>query len=149
MLRPRNAQKRIADTAVVEPRWLADPGGQLLQFVDVVVDGAAVHAVSEQSHGFDLKRAWDVGDEIGVVGNRGPVFEPVRDVVLAVARGSEFAERVPYNVIVVELEEGPFFHSNLIGCENSEIRVGMPVEVVFDKLDGDITLPRFRLRSDR
>ncbi|MBW1883466.1 MAG: OB-fold domain-containing protein [Deltaproteobacteria bacterium] len=61
----------------------------------------------------------------------------------------EFAERVPYNVIVVELEEGPFFHSNLIECENSEIRVGMPVEVVLERLDQGMTLPRFRPRSER
>ena len=59
----------------------------------------------------------------------------------------EYAARVPYNVIVVELEEGPFFHSNLIECENSEIRVGMPVEVVFETREGEMTLPRFRPRS--
>jgi uncharacterized OB-fold protein len=58
-----------------------------------------------------------------------------------------YAERVPYNVIVVELEEGPFFHSNLIECANEDIRVGMPVELVFEKENG-ATLPRFRPRRD-
>ena len=56
----------------------------------------------------------------------------------------EFAERVPYNVIVVELEEGPFFHSNLVDCPNDEIRVGMPVEVVFEDVSEDVSLPLFR-----
>ena len=58
-----------------------------------------------------------------------------------------YAERVPYNVIVVELEEGPLFHSNLIECANEDIRVGMPVELVFEKQAGT-TLPRFRPRRD-
>jgi uncharacterized OB-fold protein len=56
----------------------------------------------------------------------------------------DLAERVPYNVVVVELEEGPLFHSNLVGCANQEIRIGMPVEVVFDDVSEDVTLPRFR-----
>ncbi|MBM4265375.1 MAG: hypothetical protein FJ144_01975 [Deltaproteobacteria bacterium] len=59
----------------------------------------------------------------------------------------ELADRVPYNVIVVELEEGPFFHSNLVDCPNEAIRIGMPVEVVFDDLTDEITLPRFRPRD--
>ena len=64
--------------------------------------------------------------------------------ILHKAYRAEYADRVPYNVIVVELEEGPLFHSNLIGCENAAIRVGMPVEVVFDRIDDELTLPRFR-----
>ena len=58
----------------------------------------------------------------------------------------EFADRVPYNVIVVELEEGPLFHSNLVECAKEDIRVGLPVEVVFDDVDAEVTLPRFRPR---
>lgn len=64
--------------------------------------------------------------------------------VLHKAYQPDYADRVPYNVIVVELEEGPLFHSNLIGCDNAAIRVGMPVEVVFDRVDDELTLPRFR-----
>lgn len=57
---------------------------------------------------------------------------------------SELADRVPYNVVVVELEEGPLFHSNVVGCPNDAIHVGMPVEVVFDDVSEEVTLPRFR-----
>ena len=60
----------------------------------------------------------------------------------------EYAERVPYNVVVVELEEGPLFHSNLVGCRNEDIRVGMPVELVFEKSAEGPTLPLFRPRTD-
>jgi uncharacterized OB-fold protein len=54
-----------------------------------------------------------------------------------------FAERVPYNVIVVELDEGPFLVSNLVATEPS---IGARVEVTFTDIDDQLTLPQFRLR---
>jgi uncharacterized OB-fold protein len=60
----------------------------------------------------------------------------------------DYAERVPYNVVVVELEEGPFFHSNLIECNNADIHVGMRVEVVFERQSDELTLPLFRPRIE-
>ena len=59
---------------------------------------------------------------------------------------ADLADRVPYNVVVVELEEGPFFHSNVVDCPNEAIRIGMQVEVVFDDVSDEVTLPRFRPR---
>ena len=56
-----------------------------------------------------------------------------------------FADAIPYNVIQVELDEGPRLTTNLVDVENGEIRVGMEVEVVFDDVTADITLPRFRI----
>ncbi|MEJ2204688.1 MAG: OB-fold domain-containing protein [Gemmatimonadota bacterium] len=56
----------------------------------------------------------------------------------------DLVDRVPYNVVVVELEEGPFFHSNVVDCPNEAIHIGMPVEVVFDDISDEVTLPRFR-----
>lgn len=50
----------------------------------------------------------------------------------------------PYNVAIIELDEGPRLHSNIRGCSNDQIHIGMPVEVVFDKVSDDMTLPRFR-----
>jgi uncharacterized OB-fold protein len=55
-----------------------------------------------------------------------------------------FAERVPYNAIVVQLEEGPFMVSNLVEFDEDQLRVGQPVEVVFATFDGDVILPQFR-----
>jgi len=66
--------------------------------------------------------------------------------ILHKAYRPEYAEQVPYNVVVVELEEGPLFHSNLVECDNADIRVGMSVEVVFERVDDELTLPRFRPR---
>lgn len=54
-----------------------------------------------------------------------------------------FADRVPYNAVVVRLDEGPFMVSNLVECTNEDIRVGMPVEVRLVAVDDDLTLPLF------
>jgi len=58
-----------------------------------------------------------------------------------------FESEVPYNVVVVQLEEGPFIVSNVVGCTNDELRVGMPVEVTFTDVDESLTLPHFRPRA--
>jgi uncharacterized OB-fold protein len=57
-----------------------------------------------------------------------------------------FAGEIPYAVVVVRLEEGPHVTSNVIGCSRGELRVGMPVEVVFEDLSDDVALPKFRPR---
>ena len=57
-----------------------------------------------------------------------------------------FAGEVPYAVVVVELEEGCKFVSNLLGVKPHEIKCGMPVEVVFEKVTPEMMLPKFRLR---
>ena len=55
-----------------------------------------------------------------------------------------FQDKVPYNVILVQLEEGTRMISNMVECPNDQIKIGMPVEVVFEKVTEQITLPKFR-----
>jgi uncharacterized OB-fold protein len=54
-----------------------------------------------------------------------------------------WAAETPYNVTIVELEEGPRFPTNIVKVNNEDIRVGMPVIVEFEHHD-DIALPKFR-----
>ena len=58
-----------------------------------------------------------------------------------------FASAVPYASIVVELDEAPgaLLAANLLEAEYTEAKVGRRVEVMFEKLNDDITLPQFRL----
>jgi len=58
-----------------------------------------------------------------------------------------FDERVPYNVVAVRLDEEVFMVSNLVECSLDQIRIGLPVEVVFEPLTDEITLPKFRPRQ--
>jgi uncharacterized OB-fold protein len=55
-----------------------------------------------------------------------------------------FKGDLPYNVSVVELGEGPRLLTNIVGTPNDELEVGMPVEVVFDDVTDEVTLPKFR-----
>lgn len=54
------------------------------------------------------------------------------------------ADKVPYAIVLIKLEEGPYIISNLVDCENDLVRIGMPVEVVFEKMTDEVTLPKFR-----
>jgi uncharacterized OB-fold protein len=54
-----------------------------------------------------------------------------------------FAAEVPYAVVLVKLEEGPKMTSNLLGVAPRDIRVGMPVRVVFEDVSDEVALPKF------
>ena len=54
------------------------------------------------------------------------------------------AIKVPYTLAVIELKEGAKITSNVVGIEPSKVKCGMPVEVVFEKLNEEVTLPKFR-----
>ena len=56
-----------------------------------------------------------------------------------------FLEDLPYNIAIIELEEGVRMVSNVVGCENEDLKIGLPVEVVFEDVAPDLTLPRFKL----
>jgi len=55
-----------------------------------------------------------------------------------------FEDVIPYNVAVIDLEEGPRMVSNVVGCRNDQLRVGLRVEAVFDDITPDVTLVRFQ-----
>ena len=57
------------------------------------------------------------------------------------------AARVPYALAVVRLDEGPFFHTDIVGIDPGDVHVGMRVSVVFDAVDDDTVLPRFTPES--
>jgi uncharacterized OB-fold protein len=55
-----------------------------------------------------------------------------------------FENEVPYIVALVELEEGPRLLTNILGISHEEVRCEMPVEVVFDDVDEQTSVPKFR-----
>ena len=60
-----------------------------------------------------------------------------------------FRDAVPYVAAIVELAEGPRFPTNLVGVDMNPdaIKIGMPLEVTFDDVTAEITLPKFRPAS--
>lgn len=60
-----------------------------------------------------------------------------------------FADDIPYNVALVQLDEGPRMYSNIVGVDSADdaaVKVGDTVEVVFEQATPGIAIPKFRLR---
>ncbi len=55
-----------------------------------------------------------------------------------------FASSVPYNVAQVDLEEGVRMVSNVVGIGNADLRPGMKLEVVFEDVGENVSIPKFR-----
>lgn len=55
-----------------------------------------------------------------------------------------FADRVPYVVAVIELEEGPRLLSGIVGIEPDRVRCNMQVEAVFEDATPDVSIPKFK-----
>ena len=65
--------------------------------------------------------------------------------IIRQSKSPEFMNDTPYNVAIVQLEEGPRMLSSIVDVDPSELRVDLPVTVVFDHVSESISLPRFRL----
>lgn len=57
---------------------------------------------------------------------------------------TEFSEDVPYIVAVIDLQEGVRMMSNIVGCPPEAVKCDIEVEVVFDDVTEEITLPKFK-----
>ena len=55
-----------------------------------------------------------------------------------------FFDDLPYNIAVVELDEGPRLNTNVVGIANDDLRVGMPLVVTFEEVGDGVVLPKFR-----
>ncbi|MGE5526141.1 MAG: Zn-ribbon domain-containing OB-fold protein [Rhodospirillaceae bacterium] len=72
---------------------------------------------------------------------RGEVFSYV---VFYQLYNKAFEKDIPYNVALVQLEEGPRMYSNVVGVDNDAVKVGDKLEAVFDPVTPDVTIPRFK-----
>ncbi len=55
-----------------------------------------------------------------------------------------FRESLPYIMAYVELDEGLKMLTNLVECRPEEVKIGMPVEVVYEDVTPEVTLAKFR-----
>ena len=55
-----------------------------------------------------------------------------------------YADLVPYVVALIDLEEGCRMTGNLVDCAPEDVRAGMPLEIGFNRVTAEITLPAFR-----
>jgi len=57
---------------------------------------------------------------------------------------SAFVGDIPFVVAVVRLEEGVQMLTNVVDCDPGDVHCEMEVEVTFERLDQDFTLPKFK-----
>jgi uncharacterized protein len=56
----------------------------------------------------------------------------------------QFADKVPYSPVIVELEEGVRMVTWLTDVKPDELKLGMPVVLTFNDLTSEVSLPMFR-----
>lgn len=56
-----------------------------------------------------------------------------------------FAADCPYAPAIVEMDEGVRLLSTVVDCPPDRLKIGMRVEVGFDAVTAEVTLPRFRV----
>ena len=89
--------------------------------------------ICSQCFSFDLEWA--------KVSGRGKIYTWV---VCHVPFHPGFADDLPYNFVTVELDEGVRMTSQIVDFDPEELYAGMPVEVIFDDVTEEVTLPRFK-----
>lgn len=57
---------------------------------------------------------------------------------------TEFSEDVPYVIAIIDLDEGVRMMSNIVDYNPEEVRCDMNVEVVFEEVTDEFTLPKFK-----
>ena len=57
-----------------------------------------------------------------------------------------FADAIPYSIVIVELEEGVRMATWVVDVAPDQLRIGLPVEVVFDDVTDEVTLAKFKRR---
>ena len=75
------------------------------------------------------------------VSGRGTVHS---SIVFHQVYNQAFAQDVPYNVSLIQLAEGPRMISNVVGVPPSDVKVGEHVQVVFDPVTPEVSIPRFQ-----
>ena len=55
-----------------------------------------------------------------------------------------FKDATPYAPVVVEMEEGVRIVSEMVDVAPADLRIGMSVEVAFEAVTPDVTLPKFK-----
>lgn len=66
--------------------------------------------------------------------------------VVHIAPYSSMADRVPYVLALIELQEGPMMMCNIIDVAVDRVEIGMAVDVIFEAR-GELQLPQFRLST--
>ena len=65
-------------------------------------------------------------------------------LVMCRSPGSAWEQDVPYNISMIELDEGVRIWSNVIGCPPENVKIGDRVAIAYDDVTDSISLPKFQ-----
>lgn len=65
-------------------------------------------------------------------------------IVFHQAYHEAYQNDIPYVVAIVQLDEGPRMESNITGVDVKVVEIDMPVEVYFDDVTDEVSLPKFK-----
>ena len=52
--------------------------------------------------------------------------------------------KIDFEINEMDLEEGLRVLTNLVDCSSNDLQIGMPLEVTFEAITDEVTLPKFR-----
>ncbi len=55
-----------------------------------------------------------------------------------------YRDDLPYNVAIIELDEGIRLINNVVSASHNDLAIGMRVEAVYEDVTAEITIPRFK-----
>ena len=85
-------------------------------------------------------KCWSFDAEWAPVSGKGKVFSYV---TVHHAFAAPFRNDLPYTVAIVALDEGVRLPASLKECAPEDVRIDLPVEVRFERIDEEVTLPYF------
>jgi uncharacterized OB-fold protein len=64
--------------------------------------------------------------------------------IIRQTRARGFRDDVPYVLAYIELDEGVIMMSNVVRSAPENVHIGMPVQVTFEDVTEEVSLPKFR-----
>ncbi len=125
-------------TPLTEPYWSGLAAGELRFQHCRDCGNAWLPARDECPRCLSSSHDWQVASGAGRI---------ISWVVYRQAVHEAFVERIPYNVAIVELDEGPRLITN-VDAREEELAIELPVRLRIDEDDG-LHLPRFTLAGGR
>ncbi|MGI9060415.1 MAG: Zn-ribbon domain-containing OB-fold protein [Ktedonobacteraceae bacterium] len=121
-------------TEVSHPFWEGCRSGILrLQYCDQCQQHQFYPRLYCMHCGFD-KLSWVTASGRGVIYSY---------TIIHQNKSPEFVQDTPYNVAIIQLAEGPRMVSNIVGISLEDLRIDLPVKIVFDPVTDTISIPRF------
>lgn len=134
MLRPQTGPiTKPSPGPISEPYWEGCRAGEL-RFQRCDDCGAATHTPAVLcANCASTALHWEVSTGLGAVYSWTTVWRPVTP-----------AFEVPYQPVLVSMDDGFWMLACLVDCDHEAVTSGMRVEVVFHPLDDGFVLPYFR-----